>query len=52
MTPSRAVLVTGAASGTGLSSGTGRATALHLHRAGWPVYATGRDPAALEELTP
>jgi NAD(P)-dependent dehydrogenase (short-subunit alcohol dehydrogenase family) len=50
MTPSRAVLVTGAASGTGLSSGTGRATALHLHRAGWPVYATGRDPAALEEL--
>lgn len=50
MTPSRAVLVTGAASGTGLSSGTGRATALHLHRAGWPVYATGRDPSALEEL--
>jgi NAD(P)-dependent dehydrogenase (short-subunit alcohol dehydrogenase family) len=50
MTFSRAVLVTGAASGTGLSSGTGRATALHLHRAGWPVYATGRDPAALEEL--
>lgn len=50
MTPSRAVLVTGAASGTGLSSGTGRATALHLHRAGWPVYAAGRDPAALKEL--
>jgi NAD(P)-dependent dehydrogenase (short-subunit alcohol dehydrogenase family) len=43
-------LVTGAASGTGLSSGTGRATALHLHRAGWSVYATGRNPEALEEL--
>jgi NAD(P)-dependent dehydrogenase (short-subunit alcohol dehydrogenase family) len=50
MTPSRAVLVTGAASGTGLSSGTGRATALHLHRAGWPVYATARSEAALDEL--
>lgn len=50
MTSSRAVLVTGAASGTGLSSGTGRATALHLHRAGWSVYATGRNPEALEEL--
>lgn len=47
---SRAVLVTGAASGTGLSSGTGRATALRLHRAGWPVYATGRNPEALAAL--
>jgi NAD(P)-dependent dehydrogenase (short-subunit alcohol dehydrogenase family) len=50
MTPSRAVLVTGAASGTGLSSGTGRATALHLHRAGWPVYATARNFEALSDL--
>jgi NAD(P)-dependent dehydrogenase (short-subunit alcohol dehydrogenase family) len=50
MTPSRAVLVTGAASGTGLSSGTGRATALHLHRAGWPVYATARNFDALADL--
>jgi NAD(P)-dependent dehydrogenase (short-subunit alcohol dehydrogenase family) len=47
---SRAVLVTGAASGTGLSSGTGRATALRLHRAGWPVYATARNLAALADL--
>lgn len=50
MTTSRAVLLTGAASGTGLSSGTGRATALRLHRAGWPVYATGRSSEALAEL--
>jgi len=50
MTSSRAVLVTGAASGTGLSSGTGRATALHLHRAGWPVYATARNFEALSDL--
>jgi NAD(P)-dependent dehydrogenase (short-subunit alcohol dehydrogenase family) len=49
-TPSRAVLLTGASSGTGMSSGTGRATALRLHRAGWPVYATGRNVDALEDL--
>ena len=47
---SRAVLVTGASSGTGLSSGSGCAAALRLHRAGWPVYATGRDVAALASL--
>lgn len=47
---SRAVLLTGASSGTGMSSGTGRAAALRLHRAGWPVYATARQPEALAEL--
>jgi NAD(P)-dependent dehydrogenase (short-subunit alcohol dehydrogenase family) len=50
MGSSRAVLLTGAASGTGLSSGTGRATALRLHRAGWPVYATARNTEALKDL--
>jgi NAD(P)-dependent dehydrogenase (short-subunit alcohol dehydrogenase family) len=50
MSSSRAVLMTGASSGTGLSSGTGHATALRLHRAGWPVYATGRDFDALKDL--
>ncbi|MGY0236626.1 SDR family NAD(P)-dependent oxidoreductase [Longispora urticae] len=50
MTRSRAILLTGASSGTGMSSGSGRATALRLHRAGWPVYATGRNVAALEDL--
>jgi NAD(P)-dependent dehydrogenase (short-subunit alcohol dehydrogenase family) len=50
MTPSRAVLLTGASSSTGLSSGTGRATALRLHRAGWPVYATARNIEALSDL--
>jgi NAD(P)-dependent dehydrogenase (short-subunit alcohol dehydrogenase family) len=50
MEPSRAVLITGVSSLTGLSSGTGRATALRLHRAGWPVYATGRSLAGLEDL--
>jgi NAD(P)-dependent dehydrogenase (short-subunit alcohol dehydrogenase family) len=50
MTPSRAVLLTGASSSTGLSSGTGRATALRLHRAGWPVYATARSIEALSDL--
>jgi NAD(P)-dependent dehydrogenase (short-subunit alcohol dehydrogenase family) len=47
---SRAVLLTGASSGTGLSSGSGKAAALRLHRAGWPVYATGRDIDALAPL--
>jgi NAD(P)-dependent dehydrogenase (short-subunit alcohol dehydrogenase family) len=50
MERSRAVLVTGTASGTGLSSGTGRATALHLHRAGWSVYATARNCESLSDL--
>jgi NAD(P)-dependent dehydrogenase (short-subunit alcohol dehydrogenase family) len=50
MAPSRAVLITGVSSVTGLSSGSGRATALRLHRAGWPVYATGRSLAGLEDL--
>jgi NAD(P)-dependent dehydrogenase (short-subunit alcohol dehydrogenase family) len=50
MDASRAVLLTGSSSGTGLSSGTGKATALRLHRAGWPVYATARDVEALGEL--
>ncbi|MEU6441651.1 SDR family NAD(P)-dependent oxidoreductase [Streptomyces sp. NPDC047046] len=48
--PSRAVLLTGASSSTGMSSGTGKAVALRLHRAGWPVYATARRPEALAEL--
>ncbi|MER5353137.1 SDR family NAD(P)-dependent oxidoreductase [Kitasatospora sp. NPDC002551] len=47
---SRAVLLTGASSSTGMSSGTGRAAALRLHRAGWPVYATARRPEALADL--
>jgi NADP-dependent 3-hydroxy acid dehydrogenase YdfG len=50
MTPSRAVLLTGARSSTGMSSGTGKQVALRLHRAGWPVYATGRNLDALGEL--
>jgi NAD(P)-dependent dehydrogenase (short-subunit alcohol dehydrogenase family) len=50
MAPSRAVLLTGASSGTGMSSGTGQAAALRLHRAGWPVYATGRNLEALAPL--
>ncbi|WLQ32674.1 SDR family NAD(P)-dependent oxidoreductase [Streptomyces castrisilvae] len=48
--PSRAILLTGASSSTGRSSGTGKAVALRLHRAGWPVYATARQPEALAEL--
>lgn len=50
MSASRAVLITGVNSSGGLSSGTGRATALRLHHAGWPVYATGRDLAGLKDL--
>jgi NAD(P)-dependent dehydrogenase (short-subunit alcohol dehydrogenase family) len=50
VTGSRAVLITGVNSSGGLSSGTGRATALRLHRAGWPVYATGRDLDGLKDL--
>jgi len=47
---SRAVLITGVHSHSGNSSGTGRATALRLHRAGWPVYATGRNVDGLKDL--
>lgn len=47
---SRAVLITGVHSHSGNSSGTGRATALRLHRAGWPVYATGRNLDGLKDL--
>ncbi len=47
---SRAVLITGVHSQGGHSSGTGRATALRLHRAGWPVYATGRNLEGLKDL--
>jgi len=47
---SRAVLITGVNSLSGQSSGTGRATALRLHKAGWPVYATGRSLDGLKDL--
>ncbi len=42
--PSRVVLITGA------SSGIGHATAARLVQAGWPVYATARDPKPLQDL--
>lgn len=41
---SRAVLV------TGTSSGIGRAVALRLAKAGWPVYATARSVEAIRDL--
>ncbi|MER0449893.1 SDR family NAD(P)-dependent oxidoreductase [Streptomyces sp. Edi4] len=50
MTCSRAVLITGVSSLSGLSSGTGRALALRLHRQGWPVYASGRSLEGLKDL--
>lgn len=42
--PSRAVLI------TGCSSGIGRATALGLARAGWPVWASARRPESIADL--
>lgn len=43
--PSKAVLI------TGCSSGIGRATAIHLATRGYPVYASARRVAAIEDLT-
>jgi NAD(P)-dependent dehydrogenase (short-subunit alcohol dehydrogenase family) len=47
---SKAALITGCGSTTGLSSGTGRRIALLLQEQGWEVYATGRDPEVMTEL--
>jgi NAD(P)-dependent dehydrogenase (short-subunit alcohol dehydrogenase family) len=43
-TTSKAVLI------TGCSTGIGRATAIRLASKGWPVYATARKVAAIEDL--
>src|ERR1700751_2966674 len=42
--PSKAVLI------TGCPSGIGRATALRLTSAGWPVYASARRPESIADL--
>jgi NAD(P)-dependent dehydrogenase (short-subunit alcohol dehydrogenase family) len=44
MSPSQSVLITGA------TAGIGRHAALHLARAGWRVFATGRNRTALDAL--